>query len=122
MHRRLQPVEELGAGGGGRTHAGREGGGEVDAEAVGENRAEDRDADRAAHLTEQRRAGGGHAEQLVRDGVLGRQDEHLHGLPSPKPSSTIRSAACQVGIPTLIRESRSIATVIRAVPAIGNGS
>jgi hypothetical protein len=42
-------------------------------------------------------------------------------IPRPKPSRTMTSAVSQVGMPTLIRESISIATVIKAVPAIGNG-
>ena len=59
--------------------------GELRGEPVREDRAEDRDADRAADLAEERRAGRGDPEHLVRDGVLGGENEDLHDQPEAEP-------------------------------------
>jgi hypothetical protein len=65
--------------------AGRDGRLEVACEPVGGDGAEDRDADRAADLAEQGRAGCRDAEVLVVDGVLGGRYEHLHHKADPEP-------------------------------------
>jgi hypothetical protein len=54
-------------------------------EVVGEDRAEDGDADRAADLAEERRAGACDAQVLVVDRVLGDQHEHLQHEAQPEP-------------------------------------
>src|SRR5436190_1797178 len=57
--------------------------GEIRVQLVREDGAEERDADRAAHLAEEQRAGGGHAHEPVVDGVLNSQHQHLHRHPEP---------------------------------------
>ena len=66
-------------------HAGRDAPCELVREPVAEDRAEDGDADRAADLADERRAGGGHAEQPLVDRVLGREHEHLHHQSEAEP-------------------------------------
>ena len=59
-------------------------------EPVREDRAEERDADRAADLAEERRARGRDAEVLVVDRVLRGEHEHLHhAIPSPRPRTSM---------------------------------
>ena len=120
MDRRRQPRDELGlAASGGAPRA--EPSARSVAEPVREDRAEHRDADRAADLPEQRRARGGDAELLVRDGVLDREHEHLHHHAEPEAEHD----HVERGLPgrhgDAEPESRHIATVITAVPTIGNG-
>ena len=42
-------------------------------------------------------------------------------MPRPRPSTTIATIVCQIGVPTSSRDSSSTATVMIAVPTIGNG-
>ena len=76
--------DRLGVRGRRQLRARREAVGEVRRELVREHGAERRDADRAADLAEERRAGGRDAEVLVVDRVLGGEHEHLHHHPEPE--------------------------------------
>ena len=69
-------------------------GGELVREPVGEDRAQDRRAQRAADRAEQRGRRRGDAELRVGNGVLDREDQHLHARsPGPAPSTSMYDAA-----------------------------
>ena len=65
-------------------HARREPGRELPVQPVREDRAEDRDPDRAADLPEEERARGRDAHVAVVDSVLHREHEHLHDRAEPE--------------------------------------
>ena len=84
VHRRRQPLDPVGLTASGRRARRRSRSASSVGEPVREDRAEQRDADRAADLPEQRRARRRHAELLVVDRVLRREHEHLHHHAEPE--------------------------------------
>ena len=80
---------------------------QIASQPVGENRTEQRHADRAAHRTKQHGAGSGDAKVLVVDAVLNRDNQHLHHHAHAESKHCASNDVCQTLPCTDSRDSQN---------------